>query len=265
MPQTVLSLSLTFTLFLSGFSFAFAQDSITSLTNADIITMVKAKLPPALIIEKINTSSCNFDTFPSVLAELKYRGISDDVLMAMVHAPHGARITPERSATTSSPPSNGSVPGEVATAFAPPQSPTSAAPTNIGGMILRDHSETAYNARFFVAPMEEGFDGLISAIMLEKKLPLTITADENLADFIIVGGTNKGVQKWYDTVFGSGYERDRNQGSIRVIRVRDKSVIWGAQKGDRSFWWGALKKGGKRKVAERLVNEMKGDLFKGGF
>jgi len=25
-----------------------------------------------------------------------------------------------------------------------------------------------------------------------------------------------------------------------------------------------LKKGGKRKVAERLVNEMKGDLFKSG-
>jgi hypothetical protein len=59
--------------------------------------MVKAKLPPALIIEKINTSSCSFDTFPSVLAELKYRGVSDDVLMAMVKAPHGARpIAPVR-------------------------------------------------------------------------------------------------------------------------------------------------------------------------
>jgi hypothetical protein len=31
------------------------------------------------------------------------------------------------------------------------------------------------------------------------------------------------------------------------------------------LWWGPLKKGGKRKVAERLVNEMKGDLFKSGF
>jgi hypothetical protein len=88
---------------------------------------------------------------------------------------------------------------------------------------------------------------------------------QGLADFIIVGGTNKGVQKWYDTVVGSGYERDRNQGSIRIIRVCDKSVIWGSQKGDRSLWWGAWKKGGKRKVAERLVNDMKGDLFKSGF
>jgi hypothetical protein len=52
--------------------------------------MVRAKLPPALIIEKINTSSCAFDTFPSVLAELKYKGVPDEVLMAMVKAPHGA-------------------------------------------------------------------------------------------------------------------------------------------------------------------------------
>jgi hypothetical protein len=53
--------------------------------------MVKAKLPSALIIEKINTSNCTFDTFPSVLAELKYKGVPDEILMAMVQAPHGGR------------------------------------------------------------------------------------------------------------------------------------------------------------------------------
>ena len=88
MPKSLVSLVLVFSL--STFSLVIAQE-VTSLTNADIITMVKAKLPPALIIEKINSSSCNFDTFPSVLAELKFRGVPDDVLMAMVKAPHGAR------------------------------------------------------------------------------------------------------------------------------------------------------------------------------
>ena len=89
MLKSLLSLGLTLVLFLVSLPFAFAQD-ITPLTNADIVTMVRAKLTPALIIEKINTSSCNFDTFPSVLAELKYKGVPDDVLMAMVKAPHGA-------------------------------------------------------------------------------------------------------------------------------------------------------------------------------
>lgn len=66
------------------------QDSI-ALTNQDILTMVRAKLPAPLIIEKINSSSCAFDTFPSVLAELKYKGVPDDVLMAMIKAPRGQR------------------------------------------------------------------------------------------------------------------------------------------------------------------------------
>ena len=247
MLKSLLTVLLALTLSLSCISFAFAQDnSFTPLTNSDIITMVRAKLSAALIIEKINTSSCSFDTFPSVLAELKYKGVPDEVLLVMVQAPHGGR------------------PSAIVEPKPEPRTEVKPA-ANLGGVILRDRSETPHNARFFVAPMEEGFDGLISALMIEKKLPLSVVADEELADFIVVGGTNKGVHKWYDTVFGSGYERDRNQGSLRVIRVRDKTVIWGAQKGDRSFWFGALKKGGKRKVAERLVNEMKDDLFKSGF
>lgn len=92
MPKSLLSLCLVLGLSLSSVPFAFAQDS-APLTNGDIVTMVGAKLPPALIIEKINTSSCAFDTFPSVLAELKYRGVPDDVLMAMVKAPRGIRTT----------------------------------------------------------------------------------------------------------------------------------------------------------------------------
>jgi hypothetical protein len=276
MPKSVLSLLLALTLILSIVPLTFSQD-IAPLSNSDIVTMVRAKLPAALIIEKISNSSCRFDTFPSVLAELKYKGVPDDVLMAMVRAPHGrnprdvedadaqpARTAESRKAHANVSSDGGdrsaqqSVPGAVATG-------SDSRVTNTGGFILSDRSDSPYNARFFVAPMDEGFDGMISALMIEKKLPLRVVADENLADFIIVGNTNKGVHKWYDTVFGSGYERDRNQGSIRVIRVRDKTVIWGAQKGDRSFWWGAFKKGGKRKVAERLVNEMKGDLFKDNF
>ena len=86
-----LSVLLALTLSLSCVSFAFAQDGVMTLKNSDIMTMVRAKLPAAVIIEKINTSSCSFDTFPSVLAEMKYRGVPDEVLLAMVQAPHGGR------------------------------------------------------------------------------------------------------------------------------------------------------------------------------
>lgn len=90
MLKSLLSAVLAATLLLAAVPFGFSQDA-TRLTNADILTMVRAKLPAALIIEKINNSPCAFDTFPSVLAELKYKGVPDEVLMAMVESPHGGR------------------------------------------------------------------------------------------------------------------------------------------------------------------------------
>ena len=159
MPKSLLSLALLF----SFFSFAAAQD-VTALTNADILTMVKAKLPAALIVEKINTSSCSFDTFPSVLAELKYRGVPDEVLMAMVRAPHGGRPTVEDSGARSVPRAvaSGSDPQRVTS----DDNPTAAPGKNTGGLVFADHAASTYNARFFVAPMDEGFDGLIAALMV---------------------------------------------------------------------------------------------------
>jgi hypothetical protein len=94
MPKSLLCVVLAFVLSLSSVTLVFAQTTLNPLTNADIMTMVRAKLPTALIIQKINTSPCAFDTVPSVLAELKYRGVPDEVLMAMVEAPHGKRPTP---------------------------------------------------------------------------------------------------------------------------------------------------------------------------
>jgi hypothetical protein len=242
---TMLWLTLVVAVSFSITTKAQGDSQVVELNNSDVLTMVRAKLPPQIIVAKIKSSRSHFDTFPSVLAELKYKGVSDSILLAMVEAPAGA------------PPKIVEEPKPEPRAEAKPAN-------NIGGVILPDKSETPYNARFFVAPMEGGFDGLVAALMIEKKLPISVVADENLADFIVVGGTNKGPHKWYDTAFG-GYERDRNQGNIRVIRVRDRIVTWAAQKGDRSLWWGPLKKGGQRKVAERLVNKMKDDLFKSEF
>src|SRR5687768_17472539 len=90
MPKSFLSVLLTLVLSLSFVPLAFVQE-VSSLTNADILTIVRAKLYPTLIVDKINTTSSNIDTFPSVLAELKYKGVPDEVLMAMVQAPHGIR------------------------------------------------------------------------------------------------------------------------------------------------------------------------------
>jgi hypothetical protein len=64
-----------------------STQEITTLTNADILAMVREKIPATIIVEKIKNSSCAFDTLPSSLVDLKNAGVTDDVLLAMVKAP----------------------------------------------------------------------------------------------------------------------------------------------------------------------------------
>ena len=113
--------------------------------------------------------------------------------------------------------------------------------------------------KVFIAPMSEGFDSFLAAALLDNEVPVTITVDECLAAYIIVGQAVRGQNKWYDTVFGA--ERDRNQGSIKLLKVSDKTVVWAGAAGDRSLWWGALKSGGQKKVANRLARELKKEYF----
>jgi hypothetical protein len=79
MLKTLLSFGLVLSLF--------GSQEISILTNADIVSMVREKIPATVIIEKIKTSSCSFDTLPSALAELKNAGVADEVLIAMMKAP----------------------------------------------------------------------------------------------------------------------------------------------------------------------------------
>lgn len=71
---------------------------VTSLTNKDVVTMVQQKLAAEVIIKAIKSSPCTFDTFPSVMKELKRRGVPEEVLQAMIDAPYGPAaggVTPD--------------------------------------------------------------------------------------------------------------------------------------------------------------------------
>ncbi|HEV2352240.1 MAG TPA: hypothetical protein VG028_20595 [Terriglobia bacterium] len=57
--------------------------STTALTNDDVIKMVQAKLPDGVIVAKIKSSACGFDTGTDALIKLKQEGVSEPVLAAM--------------------------------------------------------------------------------------------------------------------------------------------------------------------------------------
>ena len=64
----------------------FAQEK---LTNAEVISLTKAGLASSVIVEKIRTSSTDFDTSTDGLIALKQAGVADDVVAAMVSAKSG--------------------------------------------------------------------------------------------------------------------------------------------------------------------------------
>src|SRR5262245_59508718 len=68
-------------------SSSFAQ--VIPLSNADVLSMIAARVPTEMIINRIETSRCHFDTFPTVIEELRNRGVPEEILVVMVAAPIG--------------------------------------------------------------------------------------------------------------------------------------------------------------------------------
>ena len=81
------------------------QTAANVLTNKDVLDMLKVGLASEIIIAKIKSSACNFDTSPSALEELKTAGATDSVILAMIQVPRAgdASASPPVS-TTAKPP-----------------------------------------------------------------------------------------------------------------------------------------------------------------
>lgn len=114
-------------------------------------------------------------------------------------------------------------------------------------------------SKIFLAPMEGNLQGFIAAEILKKKMPLVVVTDEKDADFVLTGASIKADDKWYNTIFGG---KDKNEGNVQLISVKDRQMVWAGEAGDRSLWWGGMRRGGERKVADRIVKQMRDDLFK---
>jgi hypothetical protein len=85
------------------------------LTNKDILDMSKTGLPPEVLVAKVKSSQCNFDTSPASLQALKTAGVGDNVILAMVQAPVGepkpSKVAdPPDVASTSNSPSTKTIP-----------------------------------------------------------------------------------------------------------------------------------------------------------
>jgi hypothetical protein len=112
--------------------------------------------------------------------------------------------------------------------------------------------------KIYIAPMKGNLHPFIATEIVKKKLPVVVVTDKTKADYILAGSFIKSDEKWHHTAFGV---TDQNEGSVRLIKVKDKTVVWAGGAGDRSLFLGGWSRGGQSKVAGRIVNKMKKDLF----
>lgn len=110
-------------------------------------------------------------------------------------------------------------------------------------------------AFLYIEEMENDLDGYIRAEIVKRKAPLTIVLKPEEADLVMTGSTAGREAKWHEGWLTP--ERDKHVGNITVIDRRTQKFLWASEAGDRSWSWGALRRGGQRKVAERLVKNLK--------
>jgi hypothetical protein len=117
--------------------------------------------------------------------------------------------------------------------------------------------------KVFLEKMPNDLDQYISA-EVSKQLAgrIVIVLDKTDADAILRGvsdertGTGAAITGRYLGL------HDNATGSISLVDKAEKVILWSDEAGDRSLMFGVMKRGGPRKVADRLVSDLKKALEK---
>ena len=81
-------------------------------------------------------------------------------------------------------------------------------------------------AKFYVAPIEGGFEHYLAAAIVRKKVPVVIVTDRNKADFEITGISETDKAGWAKMLF-LGTDASREQASIKVVNIATGEVVFG--------------------------------------
>jgi len=112
--------------------------------------------------------------------------------------------------------------------------------------------------KIYVDKMDNDLDQYIRAEIQKKfKGEIVVVLRPEDADAIMAGvsehqsGTRAAVTgRWLGL-------HDTATGSISLLDKTGTTVLWSGEAGDRSLLWGAMKRGGPRKVADRLISNLK--------
>ena len=112
--------------------------------------------------------------------------------------------------------------------------------------------------RIYVDKMDNDLDQYIRAEIQKKfRGEIVVVLKADAADAILAGvsehqnGTRAAITGRY---FGL---HDTATGSVSLLDKTGTTVLWSSEAGDRSILFGSMKRGGPRKVADRLISNLK--------
>ena len=125
----------------------------------------------------------------------------------------------------------------------------------VSAVALADDRIIPRGSKIFIDEIGENLDMYLKAEIVKKKIAVRIVSDPERADYILTGvAEGNEERKWHEGWLTE--EKDHVTGAIQLLN-REGDFVWASEAGDRSFWWGSLKRGGPRKVADRLANNLK--------
>jgi hypothetical protein len=119
--------------------------------------------------------------------------------------------------------------------------------------------------KVFVDPMAHDLDKYIrEEIIKQMKERIVIVVDKNDADAILTGidEEERGAGAKTSRYFGL---HDVATGTLSLVDKEGKILLWSDDAGDKSTMFTALKKGGQRKVAKRLVGKFRKAMMKADY
>ena len=112
--------------------------------------------------------------------------------------------------------------------------------------------------KVFIEKMDNDLDQYLRAeIVKQMKGRLIVVLDKNDADAILTGvnqektGTGAQITGRYLGL------HDNATGTVSLLDKEGKVILWSDEAGDRSLLFGPMKRGGQRKVADRLISKLK--------
>ncbi|MBV9265056.1 MAG: hypothetical protein JO061_02690 [Acidobacteriaceae bacterium] len=123
------------------------------------------------------------------------------------------------------------------------------------GILVTSASAQSSGHKLYLDPSMPGdLHPFIAAELVKQHVPATLVTDESQAECTIKAVAINDRSLWHDAFV---YDKDKIEGTLEVVDLSKHEIVWAGAAGDRSLFFNPLRRSGNRKVAARIVKQLK--------